>query len=321
MLIENQYPSKVKIYKDINQYVPVKNSIVTVGTFDGVHMGHRAIFKKMIEDAREIGGQTVVVTFHPHPRLVLNIDSSNLRFITSQEKKLQILEEIGIDHVIIITFTREFSRTNSETFIKEYIVDKIKPARLVIGYDHHFGKNRMGDFKLLYDLGQKYQFKVERVPAQDVENIAISSTKIRKALESGDVKKANLLLGYQYTICGTVVHGNAVGRKIGFPTANIQTEIQYKLIGIYGVYACFVDYNDKQYQGMANIGIRPTLGNEEPTTEVHLFDFDEDIYGATICIRFVDRIRDEIKFSGVEALTAQLKQDQQTARRILSKLL
>lgn len=308
----------MKIYKDINQFVPVKNSIVTIGTFDGVHMGHRAIFKKMIEDAREIDGQTVVVTFHPHPRLVLNIDSSNLRFITSQEKKLEIIKQIGIDHVIIIEFTREFSRTNSETFIKSYIVERIKPARLVIGYDHHFGKNRMGDFKLLYDLGQKYSFKVERIPAQDVENIAISSTKIRKSIENGDVKKANKLLGYHYTICGTVVHGNAVGRKIGFPTANIQTDTQYKLITFCGVYACFVDYGGKQYKGMANIGYRPTLSNDELTTEVHLFDFDETIYGETICIRFVDRIRDEIKFDGVEALISQLQNDRITALQILA---
>lgn len=309
----------VKIFQDINSFVRVKNAIVTIGTFDGVHLGHQAIFRKMAEDAREIGGETIVVTFHPHPRLVLNIDSSNLRFITSQEKKMQILEKIGIDNVIIINFTREFSRTNSETFIKDYIVEKLRPVRLVIGYDHHFGKNRMGDFKLLYDLSRKYNFKVERIAAQDVENIAVSSTKIRKALDSGDVKKANKLLGYEYTICGIVVHGNELGRKIGFPTANISTSDQYKLITVCGVYACHIEYKDRKLEGMGNIGYRPTVsGNDSLTIEVNIFDFDEMIYGEEICISFVDRIRNEEKFENLEALRKQLLIDREQVKKILT---
>ncbi|MDP2236920.1 MAG: bifunctional riboflavin kinase/FAD synthetase [Bacteroidales bacterium] len=307
----------MKIYHDIESFVAVKNAIVTVGTFDGVHLGHQAIFRKMIQDAKEIGGQTVVITFHPHPRLVLNIDSSSLRFITTQEKKLQILEKTGIDHVIIIRFTKEFSRTNSETFIREYIVEKIKPARLVIGYDHHFGKNRMGDFKLLYDLSQKYHFKVERIAAQDVENIAISSTKIRKALEAGDVKKANRLLGYEYTICGTVVHGNARGRDMGFPTANIETDPQFKLITFCGVYACHVEHKGKRYAGMGNIGYRPTIGNDDLTIEVNIFDFNETIYGDEICISFMERIRDEEKFDSIESLKQRLIIDREEAKKLL----
>jgi len=308
----------VKIYSDIDQFIPVKNAVVTIGTFDGVHLGHRAILRKMIENAKEIGGQTIVVTFYPHPRSVLELNNEHLRFITTQEKKLQLLEEIGIDHVIIIPFTREFSRTSSEAFIKEYVVDKIKATRLVVGYDHHFGRNRLGDFKLLYDLSIKYQFKVERIPAQDIENIAISSTKIRKALEAGDVKKANKLLGYQYTICGTVIHGHALGRKMGFPTANIKTDLPYKLISFCGVYACFVEYKGQQYKGMANIGYRPTVGSDELATEVHLFDFDEEMYGETVCLRFIDRIRSEIKFDGIEALKTQLQLDKEAALKILS---
>lgn len=308
----------MKIYNDINSFIPVKNAIVTIGTFDGVHLGHQAIFKKMVDDAKAIGGETVVVTFYPHPRLVLNIDSSNLKFITTQEKKLSIFAKMGIDNVVIIHFTREFSRTGSEAFIKNYIVEKIKPACIVVGYDHHFGKNRIGDFKLLYDLSNKYHFKVERIPAHDVENISVSSTKIRRALVAGDVKKANRLLGYEYTNCGIVVHGNEIGRKIGFPTANIFVAEQYKLISVCGVYACHVAYNGKIYDGMGNVGVRPTIGNDALTIEVHIFDFDEMIYDQEICISFVDRIRFEEKFKNLEALRSQLIIDREKAKEILS---
>lgn len=308
----------MKVYNDINQFQPVKNAIVTVGTFDGVHLGHQAIFKRMVDDAKKIGGQTVVITFYPHPRMVLNIDSQHLRFITTQEQKLRLIEKTGIDHVIIIEFTRAFSRTSSEEFIRQYIVEKIKPARLVVGYDHHFGKNRMGDFKLLYDLSLKYNFKLERIPAQDVEHIAVSSTKIRKALEAGDVHKANKLLGYEYTICGTVVHGNAMGRKLGFPTANLAIDEQYKLIHATGVYACRITHKGIKYQGMSNIGFRPTVGSETLTIEAHLFDFDQEIYGDELCISFVERIRDEHKFDSLEALSHQLEKDSIKALSILN---
>lgn len=309
----------MKIYRNINDFVAVENAIVTIGTFDGVHLGHQAILKKMIADAREINGETVVVTFYPHPRIVLHIDSSNLRFISNQDKKIQRLEQIGIDNLIIIEFTKEFSRTSSENFIKEYIVDKIKPAKLIVGYDHHFGKNRIGDFKLLYDLGQRFSFKVERIGAQDVENIAVSSTKIRKALEAGDVLKANKLLGYHYAICGKVVHGNEVGRTIGFPTANIETPNEYKLITAGGVYACRVDLNGKTFDGMGNIGYRPTVANGEITVEVHIFNFNQEIYGEEICISFIDRIRDEHKFENLQALKEQLEKDKVKAIEVLAK--
>lgn len=309
----------MKVYNDINQFQPVKNPIVTVGTFDGVHLGHQAIFRKMVEDAEKIGGQTVVVTFYPHPRMVLNIDSQHLRFINTQEQKLRLIEKTGIDHVIIIEFTRAFSRTSSEDFIRNYIVEKIKPVRLVVGYDHHFGKNRMGDFKLLYDLSLKYNFKLERIPAQDVEHIAVSSTKIRKALEAGEVRKANKLLGYEYTICGTVVHGNAMGRKIGFPTANLAIDEPYKLIHAPGVYACKLTYNGATYLGMSNIGYRPTVGSEVLTIEAHIFDFDKEIYGQQLCISYVERIRDEQKFDTLEALSHQLETDKKKSLAILSQ--
>ena len=311
----------MKVFRNIIAARHIPNAVVTIGTFDGVHLGHQAIFNKMKALAKNVDGETVVVTFSPHPRQVLNIDSSNLRFLCTPEEKLQKFEEFGIDNVVIINFTKEFSRTPSEVFIKDYIIDNIHPAYIVVGYDHHFGKNRMGDFELLNEMMKKYNFNVERVAAQDVENIAISSTKIRNALAVGNVKGANRLLGYTYSITAEVVVGNKIGRTLGFPTANLELPREYMLINNRGVYACLVDYEGKTYKAMANIGLRPTIGDrneDNPIIEVNLFDFDGDLYGKQIRVRFIDRIRDEEKFHGLDALKAQLKQDREKAKEILS---
>ena len=313
----------MKVFNNIIEARNISHAVVTIGTFDGVHLGHQAIFNKMKALAHDIGGETVVVTFEPHPRQVLNIDSSNLRFLCTPEEKLKKFEEFGIDNVVIINFTKEFSRTPSEVFIKDYIIDHIKPAYIVVGYDHHFGKNRMGDFGLLNDLMHKYNFRVERVAAQDVENIAVSSTKIRHALSVGNVKSANRLLGYTYSITAEVVVGNKIGRTLGFPTANLELPREYMLINNCGVYACLVDYEGKTYKAMANIGHRPTIGDRSesnPLIEVNLFDFDGDLYGKQIHVRFIDRIRSEEKFNGLDALKAQLQQDRKKAKELLSKL-
>ena len=312
--------SKMKVFRNIIEARNIPHAVVTIGTFDGVHLGHQAIFNKMKGIAQSIGGQTVVVTFHPHPRQVLNIDSSHLRFLTTPEEKLAKFEEFGIDNVVIINFTKEFSRTPSEVFIKDYIIDNIKPAYIVVGYDHHFGKNRMGDFGLLNDLMRKYSFRVERVAAQDVENIAISSTKIRNALAVGNVKSANRLLGYTYSVTAEVVVGNKIGRTLGFPTANLELPREYMLLNG-GVYASLVDYGGKTYKAMANIGHRPTIGDraeDQPIIEVNLFDFDGDLYGKTLRVSFIDRIRDEEKFSGLDELKTQLEQDREKVKIILS---
>lgn len=310
----------MKIYNSIYEVKAIPNAVVTIGTFDGVHMGHQAIFTKMKSIAQSIGGETVVLTFDPHPRQVLNIDSSNLRFICTPEEKLRKFEEFGIDNVVIIKFTKEFSRTPSDVFIKDYVIDRIKPAVIVVGYDHHFGKNRMGDFYRLSDLATQYHFKVERVAAQDVEHIAISSTKIRIALSVGNVKTANMLLGYEYTVSSEVVRGNEIGRTIGFPTANLTLPKEYMLIANAGVYACLVDYDGQTYKAMANIGRRPTIGDRAEgdfIIEVNLFDFDGDLYGKTIRVRFVDRIRDEEKFEGLPQLKTQLEHDRISAKALL----
>ena len=308
------------VFNDIAQVRNIPNAVVTIGTFDGVHIGHQAIFRKMRELAENIDGQTVVVTFSPHPRQVLNIDSSNLRFICTEEEKLKRIEQFGIDNVVIITFTKEFARTPSEDFIKNFIIERIKPSYIVVGYDHHFGKNRMGDFDQLTQLGQQFNFKVERVEAQDVDEVAVSSTKIRHALAIGDVATANRLLGYPYSVTAEVVRGNMIGRTIGFPTANLELPKEYRLINNAGVYTCLVDLNGTTYKAMANIGKRPTIGDRDDDNfiiEVNIFDFDQDIYGQHITVRFLDRIRSEVKFNGLEELKTQLNQDREQAKAML----
>ncbi len=308
----------MKIYHNFTDFVKVPKAIVTIGTFDGVHQGHRAILSDMVNAAKAIGGETVVITFYPHPRQVLNINSSNLRFITTQEEKIRHLEEIGIDNLIIVNFTKEFSRVPSDVFIRDYVIEKISPARIVIGYDHHFGKNRTGDFSLLQDLAAQYNFEVQRIEAHDVENIAVSSTKIRISLQRGDVEHANMLLGYQYSYVGKVVSGNKIGRELGYRTANLDVEKEYRLIEMPGVYATYADFEGKVYKSMTYIGKKPTINaGDEESIEVHIFDFDGDIYEKDLKIRFVKRIRDERKFDSLEDLKKQLENDEQQIREIL----
>lgn len=308
----------MKIYNNFSDFVKVPNAIVTIGTFDGVHLGHQAILKDMVKTAKEIGGETVVITFYPHPRQVLNINAANLRFITTQEEKLQLLEKSGVDNVVVVNFTKEFSRVSSEDFIRDYIIEHINPVKLVIGYDHHFGNNRMGDFSLLSEMQNKYNFKVQRIEAHDVENIAVSSTKIRHSLQQGDVSRANALLGYQFSYIGKVVSGNKIGREIGYRTANIEVEREYRLIETSGVYATYVDYEGKEYKSMTYIGRKPTINNDEiENIEVHLFDFDGDLYDKDIKVRFVARVRGEQKFESLDALKKQLQIDEKNIREIL----
>jgi riboflavin kinase/FMN adenylyltransferase len=306
----------MKISNCLREFEPVPNAVVTVGTFDGVHLGHRAIFDKMKAKAKETGGETVVITFYPHPRIVLGLDSENLKFINTQEKKINRIEDAGIDHLIIIPFNKEFASLSSEEFIR-LILDKINPKVVVIGYDHHFGKGREGSFELLSEIGKKEGFEVIRVEALYMDGVPISSTKIRDLLKAGKVAEANKYLGYEYSITGKVVRGQSIGHILGFPTANIEVADEYKLIAAVGVYACRVEYMGKVYKGMSNIGYRPTIDHGDLTIEVNIFDFDQQIYGEQITITFVDRLRDEKKFKDREALKAQLAKDREAALKIL----
>ncbi|MCB2208588.1 MAG: bifunctional riboflavin kinase/FAD synthetase [Bacteroidetes bacterium] len=308
----------MKIYNCIKDFKPIRNTVVTVGTFDGVHLGHQAIFNIMKQEAETIGGETVVITFYPHPRIVLGLDSEHLRFINTQEKKINRLEEAGIDHLIIVPFNKEFAGISSEEFINDLVVEKIHPKIIVTGFDHHFGKDRGGSFEMLSKIGKEKGFKVIKVAAQYVNDVPVSSTKIRKLLNNGAVLAANNFLGYEYSITGKVVKGKSIGRNIGFPTANIAVADEFKLIAAVGVYACRVEYMGQLYKGMCNIGYRPTVNHGDLTIEVHVFDFDQQIYGEEITIIFVDRMRDERKFNSLEELSNQLMQDKEHALKILS---
>ena len=323
----------MKVYNNIIQARNIPHAVVTIGTFDGIHLGHQALFKKMRLLADEIGGETVVVTFHPHPRQVLNIGKETLRFICSPDDKLEKFEQFGIDHVVILPFTKEFASTPSDQFIQRFIIDRLHPVAIVVGYDHHFGKNRMGDWPMLCAMGKRFGFQAVQVEAQYVNQVAVSSTKIRNALSVGNVKLANELLGYPYSVSGTVVTGNKIGRTLGFPTANLDIPDEYMMINNPGVYVCQTTIEGKTYQAMANTGSRPTIkglvesgewkvesgkvssSHFPPTIEVNIFDFDGDLYGKTLKVEFMDRIRDEEKFAGLEALKAQLEQDREKVKQ------
>lgn len=308
----------MNVYRDIGDFKGVRYAIVTVGTFDGLHVGHQKIVRRMAELAVDHNGDTVVVTFSPHPRLVLEAGNSNLKFITTEEKKYELLEAMGIEHLLILPFTKAFAAMKADDFIRDYLVGKLGVKKLVVGYDHHFGNKREGNFDHLFRQGILYGFGVEEIEAQYIDDIAVSSTQVRNALTEGNLRLANRMLGYDYSITGRVVEGNRIGRTIGFPTANIEVEDRYKLIAAGGVYACRVKIDGRVYKGMGNIGTRPTIAKHDFATEVHIFNFDKDIYGKTITIYFVDRIRDEKKFGGLEELRKQLETDREVVRKLMN---
>lgn len=307
----------MKVYRSLEELPQITNAIVTQGTYDGVHAAHKVILDRVKQIAKQKNGETVVMTFDPHPRMVLFPDDHGLKLLNTLDEKIAALEQEGIDHLIIIPFTKEFSRLTSLQFIRDIIVNKIGTKVLVIGYNHRFGKNREGSFEHLKEYSGLYGFDVEEIPEQDIDEIAVSSTRIRKALEEGDVLLAAKYLGKPYTITGLVAKGKQLGRTIGFPTANIKVEDPNKLIPANGVYAVKVFINTRTFNGMLNSGVRPTVDGLTHTIEVHLFDFNEDIYDQTIKVAFVDKLRDEKKFDGLDALTNQLQKDKLHALDIL----
>ena len=300
----------MKIYHSLEEFGKVKNAVVTTGTFDGVHVGHIKILERLKEIADSVDGETVLLTFFPHPRMVLFSDN-DLKLITSQHEKIDLLRKAGVDHLIIHPFSKAFSRLSSVEFVRDVLVNKIGTSRLVIGYNHHFGRNREGSFEHLKEYGPVYGFQVEEICAQDVDAVSVSSTKIRKALESGDLKTAKVYLGHQFQLSGRVVSGENLGNKIGFPTANIQVLDAHKLIPANGVYAVRVMVREKEYLGMLNIGNRPTVKGISKTIEVHIINFNASIYGEEITVVFEGWIRKEQKFKNIEALQCQLLKDKQ----------
>lgn len=308
----------MKLYRSLSDFVKRENAIVSQGTFDGVHIGHQEIIKRMLDVKNRTGGETVLLSFFPHPRMVLYPDNEDFKILQIFEEKVEQFDKYGLDHLIVEPFTTHFSRQTTEEFVRDILVDKIGVKNLIVGHDHRFGKNREGGFKDLLDLSLKYAFEVEETPALVHDGVTVSSTKIREAILSGNIAKANQLLGYSFTLKGVVKQGNKIGRTIDFPTANIYVLEKYKLIPGEGVYAVEVDVLGEKFKGMLNIGKRPTVASSGDTTiEVHLINSSKDLYGRVIKINFVEKIRDEIKFPDLDELKKQLEKDKFEALRIL----
>ena len=306
----------MKVYHSLEEFKKLDNAIVTTGTFDGVHIGHQAILNRLVDFAKKENGESVLITFFPHPRMVLQKDLS-LKLLNTISEKIALLSKTGIDHLLIFPFTKEFSRMSSVDFVRDVLVNSIGTKKLVIGYDHQFGRNREGSFKHLVEFGPVYGFEVEEISAQDIDSISVSSTKIRTALvDYGDVKTASKYLGKPYHLSGSVVTGKKIGSKIGFPTANIKIEEEYKLIPKDGVYAVSLIIDKIEYKGMLNIGNRPTVSGKDKTIEVNIFNFDKEIYNHEIKLCFIERLRDEQKFENIEGLIAQLKKDKENSLKI-----
>ncbi len=308
----------MQVYHSISEFPVLSHSVVTTGTFDGVHLGHQTILKRLIEISLKQKGQSVVITFHPHPRLVLQPNDNKLELLNTLEERIERLAKAGVEHLLVIPFTKEFASLSSLDFIREVLVEGVHTKKLVIGYDHHFGKNREGSFENLNKMAPVYGFDVEEIPAKDIDEVAISSTQIRKALHSGDIQTANEFLGYAYPFEGDVIHGNHLGSKLGFPTANVELPEKRKLIPANGVYAVTIITKSGKFKGMMNIGVRPTVSNDKnKQIEVHLFDFQGNLYSQCIQIQMHARIRDEQKFDGLDELIAQLNRDKESAQDLL----
>jgi riboflavin kinase/FMN adenylyltransferase len=307
----------MKIYHSIDEFVPLKNAVVTIGTFDGVHIGHRKIISGIKELAESTGGETVLLTFFPHPRMILHPEDESIKLINTINEKAELLEQLGVDHLIITPFSRDFSNQTAEGYIRDVLVDKIGTKKIVIGYDHRFGKDRQGGLDDLLKLGPVYGFDVVEIPEQDINEVAISSTRIRTALLNGEIELANTFLGYPFYISGTVTRGDQIGRQIGYPTANIVIEERYKLIPSDGIFAVKVNIADAVYNGMAYIGSRPTVNGLTRNIEVNIFDFDHDIYNQQIRMEFHNFVRGDMKFASLDELKTQIAKDKIEVIRLL----
>jgi len=305
----------LKVYYHLDEFKKPNKTVVTTGTFDGVHVGHQKIISRLVDVAKITEAESVILTFFPHPRMVLNQDL-DIKLIQTLKERIRELGNTGLDHLIIHPFSKEFSRLSSLEFVRNILVNQLGVETLVIGYDHHFGRNREGTFEHLKEFGPVYGFEVEEIQVQDVDQISVSSTKIRNALKEGDVVTAANFLTRPFELEGKVVKGQQLGRKLGFPTANIEISEGYKIYPKNGVYAVDVEYKDQLYKGMLNIGFRPTVEGENLTIEVHIFEFDMDIYNDSIRIFLNKLIREEIKFKSIDELKEQLIKDKSLAENV-----
>ncbi|NCI47049.1 bifunctional riboflavin kinase/FAD synthetase [Sediminibacterium soli] len=310
----------MQVHRELIDSLPVfRNAVVTIGSFDGVHIGHRQIIQQLKQEARRIGGETVIITFHPHPRKVVSSVPGDVKLLTTLPEKIQLLEEAGIDHLVIVPFDHVFSDQTAEQYIGDFLHRYFRPHTVIIGYDHRFGKGREGDYQLMETYGSRLGFEVKEIPAEVLHELVISSTRIREALGEADIVTANEFLGYPYFFEGKVVKGNQLGRTLGYPTANLHIASEEKLVPSNGVYAVTVKTEDgHQHGGMMNIGIRPTIDGSTRVIEVNIFDFDRDIYGQELVVSLHRYIRGEVKFSGLDALKQQLSEDRIDAMRFLA---
>ena len=306
----------MRIFRNIQEFKPAQGSIVTIGTFDGVHLGHQKIIRRLREIREARGGEITILTFDPHPRNVLFPEQTDLKLITTTDEKCELMRRYGVDNVIVYPFTKEFSKLHAQEYIDRILVQGLHTRVLVIGYDHRFGSNREGDINTLRAVSARAGFELEEIPAQDIDHINVSSTRIRKAIEEGDMDTANKFLGYTFFINGTVVHGKKLGRTIGWPTANIHVEDAGKIVPKIGVYAVHAEVEGSRYGGMLSVGINPTTDTDRRIkVEVHIFDFDAQLYGVEVEVFLCHFHRDEKKFNGIEELKAQIQDDMTQARR------
>lgn len=326
----------MKIHHDIHHLPQFRNAAITVGAFDGVHNGHLEIINQLKKEAEKTDGESVIITFHPHPRLVIQAkipgpkNPTPLQLLNTLEEKIELLEKQKVDHLVIVPFTEAFSNLSAEEYLSDFLVRNFHPKTIITGYDHQFGKNRKGDYRLLESYGEKYNYTVAEIPGEVLDNITISSTKIRHAIMDGDIITANEYLGYDYFFTGKIIDGNKLGRTLGYPTANIFVDDPHKLIPAYGIYAVTVDLGkwtedekapfciQSSHQGMMSIGIRPTIGDNKVMTEVNIFDFDQEIYGCIMRVHVKEFIRKEIKFDNLEDLKTQIAKDEVDVRKILN---
>ena len=309
----------MNVFNSVQAFNSSQKTIVTLGTFDGMHIGHQAILNKLKLQKKIYGYQTLVLTFFPHPRMVLKTDHQ-ISLLNTIDERVKLIDHFGIDHLVVQEFTQDFANLSAEEFVKTVLVDQFNIGKIIIGYDHRFGKNRSADIHDLIEFGKKYHFDVEQISAEELNDVSVSSTKIRNALHVGDVALAKTYLGYPYMVSGKVVSGKQLGRTIGYPTANIQVAEDYKLIPAIGVYVVGVTVNDKDFYGMLSVGTNPTVGGTEKTIEVYIFDFNDTIYDEEITVRFLTKIRDEEHFGSIDLLIEALKNDEAFSRNFLSNM-
>jgi len=309
----------LKTFHGLEHFTTQRKTIITIGTFDGVHVGHQKVIKKLLKHAAKKERPSALLSFFPHPRMVLQKEVG-IKLLNTIEEREELLAKTGVDNLVILPFNKEFSRLTALEFVRSILVNKLNVSRLLIGYDHQFGKNREGNFEQLTEYGHTYGFKVDKIASLDIDSISISSTKIRKALETGNIQKANTYLGYNYMLSGTVVKGHNLGEKIGYPTANLHIKEAYKLIPKTGAYISKSHLNGQWVYGMTNIGYRPTVDGKQQTIETHFFDFNDDLYDRKIRIHLIDYLRDEQKFDSVKHLKTQLLNDKKTALEMIAAL-